>query len=148
MLKRFYDFQIVDLRRAKRTAYEKVWFIRKLLKTIRKNPNEITREDLRCFLKTLEKYSRAYYKNALLALKVFFRDYMERPEQVASFKFPHQMYKPKHIVSKEELRRFYEAIETPKEKALFLLYAASTEEARNTLTKARRHRFWESDDYN
>ena len=35
------------------------------------------------------------------------------------------MYKPKHIVSKEDLRRFYEAIETPKERALFLLYATS-----------------------
>jgi hypothetical protein len=52
MLKRFYDFQIVDLRRAKRTAYEKVWFIRKLLKKVKKNPNEITRDDLRAFLKT------------------------------------------------------------------------------------------------
>ncbi len=65
LLGRFYDFQIVDLRRAKRTAYEKVWFIRKLLKTIGKNPNEITKEDLRTFLKTLEDYSAAYYKNAL-----------------------------------------------------------------------------------
>jgi integrase len=125
MLGRFYDFQIVDLRRAKRTAYAKVWFIRKLLKTINKKPNEITREDLRCFLKTLESYSRAYYKNALMALKVFFRDYMEKPELVESFRFPHQVYKPKHIVSKEDLRRFYEAIETPKERALFLLYVTS-----------------------
>jgi integrase len=125
MLQRFYDFQIVDLRRAKRTAYEKVWFIRKLLKTLKKNPNEITREDLRAFLKTLEDYSAAYYKNALMAIKVFFRDYMEKPELVESFRFPHQVYKPKHIVSKEELRRFYEALETPKERALFLLYATS-----------------------
>jgi integrase/recombinase XerD len=125
MLKRFYDFQIVDLRRAKRTAYEKVWFIRKLLNAVEKNPNEITREDLRTFLKTLENYSRAYYKNVLMALKVFFRDYMEKPELVASFRFPHQVYKPKHIVSKEELRRFYKAIKSPKEKALFLLYATS-----------------------
>ena len=125
LLARFYDFQIVDLRRAKRTAYEKVWFIRKLLKTIKKNANEITREDIRTFLKTLENYSSAYYKNALMALKVFFRDYMEKPELVASFRFPHQVYKPKHIVSKEDLRRFYEALETSKEKALFLLYATS-----------------------
>jgi integrase len=125
MFQRFYDFQIVDLRRSKRTAYEKVWFIRKLLKTVKKNPNEITREDLRAFLKTLENYSRAYYKNALMALKVFFRDYMEKPELVESFRFPHQVYKPKHIVSKEDLIRFYNAIETPKEKALFLLYATS-----------------------
>ena len=35
------------------------------------------------------------------------------------------MCKSKHIVSKEDLRKFYEAIETPKEKALFLLYATS-----------------------
>jgi integrase/recombinase XerD len=125
MFERFYDFQIVDLRRAKRTAYEKVWFIRKLLKAIKKNPNEITREDLRTFLKTLENYSAAYYKNALMALKVFFRDYQEKPELVESFKFPHQVYKPKHIVSREDLKIFYEAIETPKEKALFLLYATS-----------------------
>jgi integrase/recombinase XerD len=76
-------------------------------------------------LKTLEDYSEAYYKNALMALKVFFRDYMEKPELVASFRFPHQVYKPKHIVSKEELRRFYKAIKSPKEKALFLLYAIS-----------------------
>jgi len=125
MLERFYDFQIIDLRRAKRTAYEKVWFIRKLLKTVKKNANEITREDLRTFLKTLENYSSAYYKNALMALKVFFRDYIEKPELVESFRFPHQVYKPKHIVSKEELGRFCDAIETPKEKTLFLLYATS-----------------------
>ena len=69
MFQRFYNFQIVDLRRAKRTAYEKVWFIRKLLKTIERNPNEIAREDLRYFLKTLENYSAAYYKNALMVSK-------------------------------------------------------------------------------
>jgi post-segregation antitoxin (ccd killing protein) len=89
MLKRFYDFQIVDLRRAKRTAYEKVWLIRKLLKKVKKNPNEITRDNLRAFLKTLEDYSAAYYKNALMALKVFFRDFLKHPEVVASFRFPH-----------------------------------------------------------
>jgi integrase len=60
-----------------------------------------------------------------MALKVFFRDYMEKPELVASFRFPNQVYKPKHIVSKEDLGRFYEALESPKEKALFLLYATS-----------------------
>ena len=125
MLQRFYDFQIVDLRRSKRTAYEKVWFIKKLLKTADKKPSEITREDLRAFLKTLESYSAANYKNALMALKVFFRDYMEMPELVASFRFPHQVFKPKQIVSKEQVKQFYEALETTKEKALFMLYATT-----------------------
>jgi integrase len=35
------------------------------------------------------------------------------------------VYKPKNIVNKEDLIRFCNAIETPKEKALFLLYATS-----------------------
>jgi hypothetical protein len=34
LLEMFRDFQIVDLRRSKRTAYEKVWFIRRLLKAV------------------------------------------------------------------------------------------------------------------
>ena len=125
MLQRFHDFQIVDLRRSKRTAYEKVWFIRKLLKRINKIANDITRDDLRAFLKTLEKYSASYFKNALMSLKVFFRDYLEKPELVASFRFPNQVFKPKHIVSTEQVKQFYQALQTPKEKALFMLYATT-----------------------
>ena len=40
LLERFRDFQLVDLRRSKRTAYEKVWFIKKMLETVNKNPND------------------------------------------------------------------------------------------------------------
>jgi len=116
---------MVDLRRSKRTAYEKVWFIKRMLKAVSKRPNEISREDLRCYLKTLEKFSEATYKNALMALKVFFRDFLELPEVVASFRFPHQMFNPKQIVSREQVKQFYECLETPKEKALFLLYATT-----------------------
>jgi integrase/recombinase XerD len=125
LLERFHDFQIVDLRRSKRTAYEKVWFIKKLLQIVKKRPTEISREDLRSYLKSLESYSASYYKNALMALKVFFRDFLEAPEAVASFKFPHQIFKPKQIVSKEQLKQFYECLETKKEKALFMLYATT-----------------------
>jgi integrase len=125
LLKRFHDFQIIDLRRSKRTAYEKVWFIKKLLQIVKKRPSEISREDLRSYLKTLESYSASYYKNALMALKVFFRDFLEAPEAVTSFKFPHQIFKPKQIVSREQVKRFYGCLETSKERALFLLYATT-----------------------
>jgi integrase len=124
-LEKFKDFQMVDLRRSKRTVYEKVWFIKRLFKTISKKPDEISREDLRCFLKSLEKFSAATYKNALMALKVFFRDFLEMPQVVASFKFPHQIFKPKQIVSREQLQQFYDCLETLKERALFLLYATA-----------------------
>ena len=125
LLKSFHDFQIIDLRRNKRTAYEKVWFIKRLLKAVAKAPAEITVEDLRAYLKTLEGYSSSYYKNVLMSLKVFFRDFMGLPELVASFKFPNQPFKPKHILSKEQLKQFYQYLETPKEKALFMLYATT-----------------------
>jgi integrase len=60
-----------------------------------------------------------------MALKVFFRDFLKMPEVVASFKFPHQAFKPKQIVSREQARQFYECLETKKEKALFMLYATT-----------------------
>jgi len=60
-----------------------------------------------------------------MALKVFFRDFLQMPELVSSFKFPHRVFKPKQIVTKEQIRTFYSAIESTKEKALLLLYATS-----------------------
>ena len=65
------------------------------------------------------------YKNVLASLKRFFRDYMGQKDLVESFKFPHQVFKPKHIVSSEQVREFYQDLQTPKEKALFMLYATS-----------------------
>lgn len=125
LLERFHDFQIVDLRRSKRTAYEKVWFIKKLIKTVGKKSTEISKEDLRDYLRKLDGYSSSYYKNALMALKVFFRDFMGLPDIVESFRFPSQPFKPKHIISKEQLQQFYECLDTSKEKALFMLYATT-----------------------
>jgi integrase len=80
---------------------------------------------LRCFLKSLENLSAATYKNALMALKVFFRDFLEMPQVVSSFKFPHQVFKPKQIVCREQLQQFCDCLETLKERALFLLYATT-----------------------
>jgi integrase len=60
-----------------------------------------------------------------MALKVFFREFLKAPEVVASFKFPHQVFKPKQILSKEQLAQFYKCLETAKEKALFMLYATT-----------------------
>jgi len=123
-LSKFREFLIVDLRRSKKTAYEHTYYVKRFLKASDISLESVTSEDIRTYLKSLS-VSSAQYKNILMALKVFFRDFMKHPEVVASFRFPHQVYKPKHIVSKEDLRRFYNAIETPKEKALFMLYATS-----------------------
>jgi len=123
-LSKFREFLIVDLRRSKKTAYEHTYYIKRFLKTVNVPSELATSEYVRSYLKSLS-VSSAQYKNILMALKVFFRDFLKHPDVVESFRFPHQVYKPKHILSKEDLERFYKAIESPKEKALFLLYATS-----------------------
>lgn len=115
---------IVDLRRSKKTVYAHTYYIKRFLNAVDVSSELVTSENIRGYLKSLS-VSSAQYKNILMALKVFFRDFLKHPEVVESFRFPHQVYKPKHIVSKEDLRRFFAALESPKEKALFLLYATS-----------------------
>jgi integrase len=56
---------------------------------------------------------------------VFCRDFLRKPELVESFRFPPVPFKPKAIPSKKEVQQFYQALENPKDKALFLLYASS-----------------------
>ena len=121
----FFDFQIVDLKRAERTAKEKVWYIRKFLKIIGKNPLEISRVDVRSYLKDLNGVGIPTYSNLLKSLKVFFRDFLNRPMVVETFRFPKQVFKPKNIPSRDTLQKFYEALCSTKERALFLLYASS-----------------------
>jgi integrase len=124
LLTRFREFLKVDLRRSDKTAYEHKYYIKKFLNDLRKPVESVTIEDVRDYLKNL-KISSAQYKNILMALKIFFRDFLKAPEVVSSFKFPHQVFKPKQILCKEQLKQFYECLETPKEKALFLLYATT-----------------------
>jgi integrase len=115
----------VDLRRSDKTAYEHTYYVKKLLNKLPKSVESATAEDAREYLEGLKGISSAQYKNILMALKVFFRDFVKAPEVVASFKFPHQVFKPKQIPSKEQLAQFYECLQTPKEKALFMLYATT-----------------------
>jgi integrase len=120
----FRDFLLVDLRQSKKTAYEKVYYIRKFLKSLDKPLDSVSNQDIRQYLKGFMN-SNATYKNMLGSLKTFFRDYKQKPEIVNTFKFPRPQFKPKSIISLEDLQRFYQALETTKEKALFLLYACS-----------------------
>ena len=115
----------VDLRRSSKTTYEHTYYTKRFLNALTK-PVELTNaEDVREYLKSLSNASSAQYKNILMALKIFVRDFMKMPEAVARFKFPHQVFKPKQILCKEQLKQFYESLEAPNEKALFMLYATT-----------------------
>jgi integrase len=47
------------------------------------------------------------------------------PQVVESFKFPKRTYTPKTVPSKEDLRRFFDALENDRDRAFFLLAATS-----------------------
>jgi hypothetical protein len=101
LLVKFREFLKVDLRRSDKTAYEHTYYVKRFLNALTKPVESTTAEDIRQYLKNL-KISSAQYKNILMALKIFFRDFMKMPEAVASFKFPHQVFKPKHILCNEQ----------------------------------------------
>ena len=124
LLTKFKEFLTVDLRRSDKTAYEHTYYIKRFLNELPKPVEVATVEDVREYLKNL-KISSAQYKNILMALKVFFREFLKAPEVVESFKFPHQVFKPKQILCKDQVKQFYQNLETPKEKALFMLYATT-----------------------
>jgi len=71
----------VDLRRSDKTAYEHKYYIKKL-NALTKPVEDATIEDVRQYLKSLKGISSAQYKSILMALKIFFRDFLKAPEVV------------------------------------------------------------------
>jgi len=59
------------------------------------------------------------------ALKRFFWDFLKRPEVVESFKFVKVINGMVEVPTTEELRRFFAALETDCDRALFLFYATT-----------------------
>jgi integrase len=86
---------------------------------------EASRKVVRSYLKRFDDLSPYTYANVLKSLKRFFRDFLERPQIVSSFRFPVKPVTVKIIPSREDVERFYHALEKPIERALFLFYATS-----------------------
>jgi integrase len=127
LLGKFRDFSLVDLRRNKKTVHDHVYYVRRFLEQLSTPVETVVIEDVRAHFRSLAKANASChtYKNNLSALRVFFRDFLGKPQLVESFKFPRPPFRPKHIFTKEHLKAFFECLEQPKEKALFLLYATS-----------------------
>jgi integrase len=121
LLEHFREFLLVDLRRSNKTTYEAVRIVGNFLDSL--DSSEVSRTIVRRYLKPIK--SESVYRNTLAAFKRFFRDFLDRPEIVATFKFPQSQFKPKVVPSKEELQRFYDALDSELSEALFLFYASS-----------------------
>jgi len=122
----FKEFCEVDLQLSERTTKDHAWRIKRVLKALEKTPSEISSQDIRGYLIDFKKsHAPATYAGVLKSLKVFFRDFLQRETVVKTFKFPSIEEEPKTIPSKEQLRMFYEALESTRDKALFLLFVTS-----------------------
>jgi integrase/recombinase XerD len=119
----FYDFLLVDCQRSHSTARDYRAIVKRFLES---GEGEVTVDVVRDYLKRIkEKCSRDHYAITLSALKLFFRDYKRRPDIIETFKFPPKTFKPKRIPTKEDLKRFYNALPSIRMKAYFLLTASS-----------------------
>jgi integrase len=122
----FRDFLTVDLRLEPRTVQIHCNNIKRFFGVVRKNPTSISKLEVRGYLhQRMKKKSRATTNNDLKSLKRFFRDFLNCPEVVKSFRFPQSPFKAKVVLSKNELRLAYEVIESEIGRALFLFYAST-----------------------
>jgi len=86
---------------------------------------EFSTEAIREYLGTLKEKSASTRANVIKSLRRFFRDFLGQGELVASFKLPRSEFKPNMVPTREQIRQFYNALKTPADKALFLLYATT-----------------------
>jgi len=132
LLSDFKTFCMVDLQLSEKTAKKHRAEIRRFLNWL--NNRELSQSTIREYLAQFNGANRNTYANKLKSLKVFCRDFLKKPELVESFKFPKAIIKPKKILTKREIQQFYGAIESLKDKALFLLYASSGLRRREALS--------------
>ncbi len=122
----FADFLKVDLRLNELTFKSHVIQAKRILKWLEShNITEVTRESLRNYLKQYSSRNVHTYSNVVKTLKRLFRDYLEKPELVESFRLPKKSFQPKHIPTKADLQRCCEAIGSKIGRALFLMYTSS-----------------------
>ncbi|MEM2227648.1 MAG: integrase [Candidatus Bathyarchaeia archaeon] len=122
-LKNFKKFLLIDLCLTPKTVRGYIFSINRFLKNVRKE--DISEEDIRNYLESISHYSANYRKNAIIAFRRFFRDFLKKPSVVSSFRFPPLEFKPPIVPSKEDLKRFYNALSNKRDKALFLIFASS-----------------------
>jgi len=124
-LLRFKEFCRVDLQQAERTVSGHLYQMKHFLKAIGKDPAQATTEDVRAYLSKFQDRSANTRANVLKSLKRFYCDFLKKPEVVESFKFPKRIYTPKQVPSKEDLKRFFNALDDDRDQAFFLLAATS-----------------------
>jgi len=122
----FKQYLAIDLTQSNVSVINHLSHLRTMLKTINKPVNEITKNDIREFLQLVnEKYSIQTYNCFIKTIRRFFRDFLDKPE-LAKFKFKTIPFNPKmNNLTKEDLRKFYNAIDHQIVKLMFHMYCVT-----------------------
>ena len=118
------QFATSVLDRSENTVDLHTRYIERLLDHANKPPSHITQDDITAYLDSEGDVSNATRMNIIGALRVFFRDFLDR-EVMDAFEMPSKSAKPTEVPSKDDLQTFYDALENPKYKAAFLFAATS-----------------------
>jgi len=112
------------LNRSQSTLDQHTRYIGRLLRHAEKPPTAIEEADIIEYVESEQPMSKSKNKNILSAFRVFFREYIDT-EVADGFKISNIGPKPTSVPTKQELQSFYEALDTPRDKAIFLMYASS-----------------------
>ncbi len=87
---------------------------------------DVTKEDIRQFLETVkENYSTSTFSCYIKTIRRLFRDFLNKPE-LGKFRFPTIPFTPKMLsFDKEDLQRFYYALEHKLVRMMFHMYCVS-----------------------
>ena len=124
ILTEYDEYATTVLNRSEQTLDQHRRYVGRLLRHAEKQPQTIEEADIIAYLESEEPMSTSKKNNILSALRVFFREYVGA-EVADSFEMPTMSPTPTKVPTKEDLQTFYDTIENPKYRVIFLMYATS-----------------------
>jgi len=121
----FEDFCRIDMHRSDSTVQNNSYWIKRFFDSGKKSPREVTDQDVRDYLRKYRDSPANTYANILKAFKAFFRDFMQMPWIVESFRFPSRPFHPKTVPSKQQITAFYHALNDSIAETIFLVLAST-----------------------
>jgi len=121
-LKDFERFLRIDQLRKPETVHGRVNYLRAFFKRVGKGPNNITRDDIRDALDGISVHKRDHI---LKALRLFYGKFLGQSALLDGIRFGNPEIRPLTAPRKDQIRQFYETIDDPEERTIFLLAASS-----------------------
>jgi len=125
LLKCFKDFCRIDMHRSDMTVENNSYWIKRFFDSVKKSPREVSDQDVREYLGKYRNSPANTYANILKGFKAFFRDFMQMPWIVESFRFPSRPFHPKTVPSREQINAFYHALNDSIAETIFLVLAST-----------------------